>query len=174
MTHPQPPARLTSTAARDELDRAHAAVREELARATGTALALASTVATLIAVGLAAILAGQWSPSHLPVGLRLTWWAGLAATAGGLVQLGRVALPRLAPNQAGPPTNWGRIAAHTDTATLASALTALADDPTAHVEQLRALALIARAKWARLRHALLALAAGAALIALTALASACH
>lgn len=154
-----------------ELDRAHADLREELARANATALGVAGTVATLAAVGLAALMAGQWSPARLPGWDRALWWAGVTAAAAGLGLLGAVALPRMPPAGRGlPPTSWGAIAACRTVDALAVGLRRLAYDPTPRVAHARELARIVRRKWRRVRWALIALAVAAVLLTVPALA----
>jgi hypothetical protein len=119
------------------LAQAHADVREELGRANTTALGIAGAVATLAAVGLAALMAGQWSPARLPVADRVVWWAGVVAAAAGMALLGAVAMPRIAPDTPGlPPTSWGPIAAYTDMPTLTAALRTLAADPAPRIAHL--------------------------------------
>ncbi|WP_163548246.1 Pycsar system effector family protein [Candidatus Frankia nodulisporulans] len=155
-----------------ELDRQHAAVREELGRANATALGVAGAAATLAAVGLAALMAGDWTPASLPTAAQAVWWTAVLAAAGGLALLGSAVLPRLAPREAGPPTSWGPIAAYDQDDDLAQALTAQTLDPTARVAHLRALARIARIKWARIRQALLAFAGAGVLLTALALGTA--
>lgn len=157
-----------------ELDRAHTAVREELGRANATALGVAGTVATLAAVGLAALMAGQWSPARLPAAGQAVWWTAVLAAVTGMGLLAAAVIPRMAPVQVGPPVSWGPIAAYDAGAMdeLAAALAGLALDPAPRVTHLHQLARIARTKWARIRHGLLALAGAGGLLVLLALGTA--
>ena len=109
-TTTRPPALDDATEA--TLAQALANVREELGRATATALGVAGTAATIAAVALAALMAGQWSPDRLTTAGEILWWAGVSAAAAGMAWLGAVTLPRMPPAGAGPPVNWGPIAAH--------------------------------------------------------------
>ncbi len=95
-----------------ELDRAHSAVRDDLGRANMTALGIAGTVATLAAVGLAALMAGQWTPTRLPAAAQAVWWTAVLAAVTGMALLAAAVVPRMAPATAGPPVSWGPIAAH--------------------------------------------------------------
>jgi hypothetical protein len=153
-----------------ELDRVHGELREELGRANTTALGLAGTVATLAAVGLAALIAGQWSPARLPGWDRALCCAGVTAAAAGLGLLGAVALPRMPPAGRGvAPTSWGAIAACRTVDALTAGLRRLAHDPTPRVAHARELARIVRRKWRRIRAALTVLSLAAVLLTATTL-----
>ncbi|WP_055410422.1 Pycsar system effector family protein [Frankia sp. ACN1ag] len=161
-----------------ELDRQHAAVREELARANSTALGIAGAAATLAAVGLAALMAGDWTPGSLPAAAQVVWWAAVLAAAAGLALLGSAVLPDLTPDGPGqpPPVSWASIRRYPSgeggAAALAAALAALALDPAPRVAHLQHLAGLAGRKWRRIRRALLALAGAGALLTALALGTA--
>lgn len=157
-----------------ELDRAHGAVREELARANTVALGVAGTVATLAAVGLAALMAGQWTPARLPAAGQAGWWTAVLAAVAGVGLLAAAVLPALVPDGPGrpAPVSWVSISRYKDMDELAAALAGLALDPTPRVAHLRLLAGLAARKWRRIRYGLLALAAAGGLLLVLALGTA--
>jgi hypothetical protein len=155
-----------------ELDRAEAALREELGRAGATALSVAGVVATLAGVGLAVLLAGDWTPAALPAAGRAAWWAGSAATLVALAALASVVIPKIPPVEPDqPPVYWGAILGWAGNIEgLAAALADLLVDLRPRVTHAVTLAAIVARKWRHLRIGLITLTAAVALLVLAGLA----
>ncbi len=142
--------------------------REELVRADGKAgLLLAAS-----GVGLGALLGGllsrNWTPFSLDNRVEWLWWLGVAAAAYALSRLGRAVWPRTV-RKGSPPdvvAYYGDVNRYEKKPLeeLRAVLRTSAQDPTSrHVDQLRQVSLIVRAKYAGVRAALVALPAAALL-----------
>lgn len=69
--------------------------REELERADNKASILLAAVGVIVGALLAALLAGDWSPTSLKASVQWLWWAGILAAAIAIYLLGWAVFPRI-------------------------------------------------------------------------------
>lgn len=130
------------------VDRLLTETREEIGRADQkAAILLAATgVAVTVLVGL---LAGRWSPAHLPAGIQWLWWLGVLALAAAIVFLAAAVMPRI--SHRGDPstvTYFGHVVRLTDRSRLIEHLRRSAANPLDRaVDQLVLLSRIAFRKY---------------------------
>lgn len=152
-----------------------AETRIELGRADNKAATLLGAAGVVVGVVLAALLAGQWRPTHLPMAAQAVWWVAVAAGAAGVGLLAAAVAPRAVTTrrQVDVARYFGDVVAAYATGgpdELDRALAAGAADPADRTRhQLITLSRIAVTKYRLIRHAMTCLSAAGILTGLAAL-----
>lgn len=139
--------------------------RQELARADGKASILLATASLIAGVVLAAILAGDWGPSHLSQCAQVAWWAGTLSGGVGIVALATAVYPRTRYRGQRPPSviaYFGDVAA-TPARELEDRLRATASSSDALIDQLKAVAWVVDRKYLGIQAAIWSFALSALL-----------
>jgi len=135
--------------------------REELGRADGKVSVLFGTVSVAASVVVGAIVAGHWSPGHLGVWARVSWWLGVALAGSGIVVLASALAPRVRHHAEDPALlrYFGHAAKFGSPQLLLDAIAKVADQQTARTgDQLWVISRLVVIKYRRIRIALVALA----------------
>lgn len=150
----------------------HAETREELVRVDGKIATALATFGIVVAIVLAALVAGEWDPFDLSIALRVLWLLGAGLGLVALLMLVNALLPIVDhPEDRDRLRYWGHVAAYSRLEEFDDALAGLIDDAAAdrRVEQVWTLSGLVMRKYWLFRRAVVLYGAGIALTGLAGL-----